>query len=76
MQFKSGTSSKTRIETVTQNFLLVIENLVEVVLPVKQGLKPNLYLSPYRFKKVEVVLPVKQGLKLHNSIIRESYDTC
>jgi hypothetical protein len=45
-------------------YYLKIKSVVEVVLPVKQGLKQEKYI---RYKnsrsKVEVVLPVKQGLK-------------
>jgi len=39
---------------------------VEVVLPVKQGLKPSFFFYFFFiFNPVEVVLPVKQGLKLY-----------
>ena len=37
--------------------------MVEVVLPVKQGLKLTIQSNNYKYYIVEVVLPVKQGLK-------------
>jgi len=44
--------------------------LVEVGLPVKQGLKqPSCYYVFYQFLQVEVGLPVKQGLKLNLSLL-------
>jgi phage tail protein X len=43
---------------------LKVKSAVEVVLPVKQGLKPSGSLPVLFPVSVEVVLPVKQGLKL------------
>ena len=68
---QSDTSIKTRIKT-SWSFppIFTFFVSVRVILPLKQGLRPNSVYFHSRFSMDRVILPLKQGLRPRSSLIR------